>query len=134
MNKKTALFTIIMVIAGMLVACEADFTTEKKSDMVVEGWIDEGGYPVVILTKSLTISDKYQRIDSLAQYLIRWAKVSVSDGERKVVLTGKYDSRFFPPYIYTTGNMRGIAGKTYNLDIEYKDWHATATTDVLARW
>lgn len=43
MNKKTALFTIIMAIAGMLVACEADFTTEKKSEMVVEGWIDEGG-------------------------------------------------------------------------------------------
>lgn len=130
MNKKTALFTIIIAITGMLVACEADFTTEKKSEMVVEGWIDEGGYPVVILTKSLTISDKYQRIDSLAQYLIRWAKVTVSDGERKVVLTGKYDSRFFPPYIYTTGNMRGVAGKTYTLDIEYKDWHATATTTI----
>ena len=55
MNKKTALFTIIIAITGMLVACEADFTTEKKSEMVVEGWIDEGGYPVVILTKSLTI-------------------------------------------------------------------------------
>lgn len=38
MNKKTALFTIIMVIAGMLVACEADFTTEKR----VTWWWKDG--------------------------------------------------------------------------------------------
>lgn len=119
-----------MAMTAMLVACDADYTTEAKSELVVEGWIDEGGYPVVILTKSLTISDKYQQADSLSQYLIRWAKVSVSDGERTVVLTGKFDSRYFPPYVYTTGNMRGEAGKTYTLDVEYRDFHATATTTI----
>ena len=117
-------------MTAMLVACDANYTTEAKSELVVEGWIDEGGYPVVILTRSLTISDKYQQADSLSQYLIRWAKVSVSDGERTVVLTGKFDSRYFPPYVYTTGNMRGEAGKTYTLDVEYRDFHATATTTI----
>ena len=127
---KTTLYTILLAMTAMLVACDANYTTEAKSELVVEGWIDEGGYPVVILTKSLTISDKYQQADSLSQYLIRWAKVSVSDGERTVVLTGKFDSRYFPPYVYTTGNMRGEAGKTYTLDVEYRDFHATATTTI----
>ena len=79
---------------------------------------------------AMTISDNYQQADSLSQYLIRWAKVSVSDGERTVVLTGKFDSRYFPPYVYTTGNMRGEAGKTYTLDVEHRDFHATATTTI----
>ena len=117
-------------MTAMFVACDVDNIPEAKSEMVVEGWIDEGGFPVVILTKSLAISDKYQEVDSLSQYLIRWAKVSVSDGEREVVLTGKFDSRYFPPYVYTTGNMRGEAGKTYTLDVEYRDFHATATTTI----
>ena len=72
---KTTLYTILLAMTAMLVACDADYTTEAKSQLVVEGWIDEGGYPVVILTKSLTISDKYQQADSLSQYLIRWANV-----------------------------------------------------------
>ena len=88
-------------MTAMFVACDVDNIPKAKSEMVVEGWIDEGGFPVVILTKSLTISDKYQEADSLSQYLIRWAKVSVSDGEREVVLTGKFDSRYFPPYVNT---------------------------------
>ena len=37
-------------MTAMLVACDANYTTEAKSELVVEGWIDEGCYPVVILT------------------------------------------------------------------------------------
>ena len=117
-------------LAAILIACDANYIPDHQEQMVVEGWIDDGGFPVVILTKSLAISQDYQQTNTFADYLIRWAKVTISDGEKDVILTGKYDSRYFPPYIYTTGNMRGEAGKTYSLDIEYRDFHATAQTTI----
>lgn len=128
---RNSTIVIYIVFATLLLAaCDTEYVANGKEEMVVEGWIDEGDYPVVILTKSLVVTDKYQEADSLLQYLIRWAKVTVSDGERSVILTGKYAPQYFPPYIYTTGQMRGEAGKTYTLNVDYADFHATASTTI----
>ena len=54
----------------------------------------------------------------------------MSDGEKSVVLTGRYTKGYTPPYIYTTSHYRGEAGKTYQLTVEYGDFHATATTTI----
>jgi len=85
---------------------------------------------VVILTRSLPVSTDYQNIDSLGDYIVRWAKVTISNGTESVVLTGKIDQGFFPPYIYTTSRMKGEAGKTYHLTAEYRDLRATAKTTI----
>ena len=111
----------------MLSSCE-DYDNREKSELVVEGWIEDGGFPVVILTQSIPVSHSYVSPDSLSNYLIRWAKVTINDGTDSVILTGKYDSGYFPPYVYTTSRMRGEAGKNYQLTVEYEDYYATATT------
>ena len=116
----------------MCVSCDDAYEDAAKADsrLVVEGWIDEGGFPVVMLTRSLPVSSNYESIDSLSDYVIRWARVAVSNGTDTVVLTGKYDNRYFPPFIYTTGNMRGTAGGRYELMVDYRDFKATATTTI----
>ncbi len=116
----------------VLIGCtdDSDRTETDASTLIVEGWIEEGGFPVVILTRSLSVSTEYQSIDSLSDYIVRWAKVTVSDGEDSVVLTGKYDKGYFPPYIYTTSRIRGKAGNTYHLTAEYRDMRATAQTTI----
>lgn len=121
------------ILSAFLAACDSDIMPGQESRMVVEGWIDDGGFPVVMLSRSIPLSDKPQDADSLYSYLIRWASVSVSDGERTVILTGKYDSRYFPPYVYTTGSMRGVAGRTYTLNVAFGDCHASATTTIPER-
>ena len=98
--------------------------------MVVEGWIEDGGHPVVMLTSTVPVSEQETSIDSLGQYLIRWARVAVSDGERTVVLSGKYTKDYFPPYIYTTAALLGEAGKTYTLTVDYDGQHASASTTI----
>lgn len=103
---------------------------EPTENLVVEGWIEDGGFPVVLLTKSVPLSDVYQTQDSLLKYLVRWAKVTVSDGADTVVLTGMYQNNYYPPYIYTTGRMRGRAGQTYHLTVEYDGYRATASTTI----
>ncbi len=119
-----------LLLCAALTACESDYLGTAESQLVVEGWIENEGYPVVILSRSVPISEDYTPMDELDQYLLRWAKVTVSDGQNSVVLTGKYDSGYFPPYIYTTGRLKGRAGKSYTLTVEYRDYYATATTTI----
>lgn len=114
----------------MVLSCAEDNFEGAEPVLVVEGWIDAGGYPKVSLTQNMPVSDKPQYFDDLGEYVIRWAKVTVSDGERTVVLTGKHSPGNFPPYIYTTGEMRGEAGKTYYLTVQYGSFYATAQTTI----
>lgn len=121
------LTTLLMFV---LVSCEDDYYTESgyQTSLVVEGWIEDGEFPVVILTRSVPIMTEAIAIDSLWGYVVRWATVTVSCGDSSVVLTGKYDDRYFPPYIYTTGRMRGESGKVYSLNVAYKEFHAEGKT------
>lgn len=125
-------YIICIYLIIFFIACneDFDFQNEEPSKLVVEGWIEAGGFPVVILTRSLPISSHYQQIGDFSEYVLRWAKVTVSDGIDSVVLTGKYDKGYFPPYIYTTGRMRGVVGKRYSLTVEYKGFYASATTTI----
>lgn len=100
-----------------------------ESQLVVEGWIENGGHPVVMVSESIGVTtgaiiDARAMIDHIA----KWAKVSVSDGEETVVLTGMPSSEAFPPYVFTTSRMTGQVGRTYSLKVEYKDYLATAET------
>lgn len=124
--------TIITGCAILLSACEKDEHYEKPAPpvLIVEGWIEDGGFPIVMLTQPIPVDNYYRYTSDLRDNVIKWAKVTVSDGTDTVVLTGKYDDRYFPPYVYTTSWIKGEAGKTYTLTAEYRDFHATATTTI----
>lgn len=111
-------------------SCQDDTIAASEQKIVVDGWIDEGGFPVVLLTKNVPISSQYQEIDSLSNYLIKWAKVIISDGESQVTLTGKIDKHYSTDYIYTTSRLRGQAGKRYTLKVDYENFHASAVTTI----
>lgn len=113
-------------------SCDENHMPDPVESIVVEGWIDVGRFPVVILTHSLPLRSIGEGLpmDELSDYVVRWAKVTVSDGESEVVLTGGNDEDYFPPYIYTTGEMRGVAGKTYYLKVETDNEVLTATTTI----
>lgn len=127
MMKPSLLF---LLLASLLAACSGDLFSPAPARLVVEGWIDADGVPVVMLTTTVPVSTDYQSLDSLGQYVVRWAKVTVSDGTDEVVLTGKTDNDYYPPYVYTTSRMHGRAGGTYRLTVDYEDFHATAVTTI----
>lgn len=128
--KKLLIFLPLIIIAYLISSCREDIEFIGNDSIVVEGWIEDGDFPIVLLTKSFTPSSDKLSEDDLLKYLIRWAKVTVSDGDQSVVLTGKFDSRYFPPYIYTTSHMRGQAGKSYTLNVDYGEFQASATTTI----
>lgn len=98
-------------------------------DIVVEGWIESGSAPIVMLTKTFTVTTK-EETDENESIVLPWGKVTVSDGAESVILTGDYDDRYFPPYIYSTSKMRGVPGRTYYLTVEYGNRIAKAQTTI----
>jgi len=116
----------------LMLSCEDRFLPEDKDIIVVEGWIDEGGFPVVIVTRSLPVRLRNDgiKMDELSDYVEKWAKVTVSDGTNSVVLTGGKDKRYVPGYVYTTSGIRGEAGKTYTLTVETRGKSVQAVTTI----
>ena len=115
--------TLALLLASLplFAACDADFDVEGGNELVVEGWIDSGGFPVVKLTRTLAVGSDYRPTSELSDCIERWAVVRVSDGERTVTLVGHSDDSYYPPYVYTTSEMRGVPGRTYRLTVECLD-------------
>lgn len=90
---------------------------------VIEAWIDSNGHPTVLFTSAI-IPDTDG--GELAGKMIRWGKVTISDGTSEIILTGKRDNSYFPPYKYFTTEITGTPGRTYTLTADFKDMHAEA--------
>ena len=116
------------------VACTTEPMQRDPERLVVEGWIDSDAAPVVMVTSPIAATDIPQDVESLADHLYYRAVVTVrddSDGS-EVTLTGRKDSRYLPPYIYTTESMKGVPGHSYTLKVMYGNRLAKATTRIPA--
>lgn len=96
----------------------------SPAPLTIEGHIDSEGYVSVLLTSSIIPSDEG---GPLADAVIRWGKVSLSDGETTVILTGGPDRNYVPPYRYFNHSMEGKPGRTYTITAEYEGRKATST-------
>lgn len=120
----------ILIVFMSCCSCTELNLQQAASYMVLEGWIEDGKFPVVLLSTSVPVSTDSKDMKSLQDHVVRWGKVTISDGEKEVVLTGGPDDRFIPPYSYTTAKMRGQAGKTYTVKAEYNGYSVTASTTI----
>lgn len=119
-----------LLLLPMLLATCAGSDEPFKSDIpVIEGYIDADGYPVVMFTSAIVPDNGG---GELADKMIRWGRVSISDGSREVILTGKRDDSCFPPYKYFSYDIKGVPGKTYTLTADFKDMHARAECVMLS--
>lgn len=122
--KRCLVILTLLVLAG----CSGVVIPTYPVRLVVEGWIENGRSPVVMVTTTVPVSEEPRDIASLEENVVRWATVSVSDGEKEVFLTGKIHKNYFPPYIYTTAMMSGEPGRTYTLKVRYGGQTVTAET------
>lgn len=90
---------------------------------VIEGYMVSGEFPVVVFSSTITPKESD---GSLSDALISWGKVVISDGEKEVILTGKVDKSYLPPYVYYTNDFKCEAGKSYFVKADYGDLHASA--------
>lgn len=95
---------------------------QEPQKAVIEGIFCSGGYPSVYFTSSVSPG-----IDGkLSDAVINWGKVTISDGEREVVLSGRVDNTGLPPFRYYTFDMVGEPGKTYKITADFKNLHAVS--------
>ena len=125
---------ILYIVTCLLLLAGCSYNPPQDSSMVLEAWIDANGHPVVMIHKSYVLANAPDSVQSLEQIieqqLIPFGKVTFSDGEQEVVMTGRLDTMYMPPYTYTTIDIIGEPGKRYTVTAKYKDLHATATTTI----
>lgn len=119
------IFFVILLFAG----CDDEPRPSRPGRMplVVEGWIEEGERPVVIITRAIDLT---RPMDSLENYVEKWCRVSIDDGEQRYFLTARINHDYIPSFIYTTNRLRGRRGIDYKLVIETEDDTLTAITSI----
>ena len=131
---KLSLSAVVGSFLVFCTACEKELVVELPPytpRLVVDGWIEQGKYPTVILTRNAGYFDP---VDSSAirELVVTRAKVSISDGEREEVLTLRRRDEYFPNFLYQGTDIRGEVGKTYRLTVESEGKEYTATTTIPA--
>jgi hypothetical protein len=125
------LLSVPFLLVFMISCSREDYVknVEGESEIVVEGWIEQGDVPQVILSRSIPIN---ATIDSttIFDYFIRSAKVTVSDGTNEEVLSLRSDKDRVPPYVYYGSKIIGEVGKSYSLKIEYLNKVIKARTSI----
>ena len=123
---------ILLLLFVLLTGCQVkwDFEIEDfEPQIVVDGWIESGNVATVCLTQTRSLNSNVDSM-TLAEIPIRWAKVTVSDGETTEVLTGTLDTNYVPSFIYRGNLLIGEPGKTYTLTVEYSGHTVTASTTI----
>lgn len=109
----------ILAIITFFISCEKNITVslpDSEQQYVVEGYIEDGQHPYIILTKS---SGFFSSLDSasLLELVVDSAKVTVSNGTFTDTLFFVIDPLKFPYVFYKAKIMIGEIGKTYSLTI-----------------
>lgn len=131
MKKKLPLLLLALNILFLACSLEPDLTLpDYTPNLVVDGFIEQGKYPQVVLSKSSSYFDNIDSV-SIRRFIVSTAKVSVSDGEQEEVLTFRKGENFFPPYVYQATTLKGEVGKTYTLTVSLEGHVYTSTTTIL---
>jgi hypothetical protein len=126
---KVCCLTFMLVF---LIACQPDLEYNVKGytqKIIVEATITEGECPIVRLSLNNPV---WKKVDSatILQNVIRYAKVTISDGTETETLTSGWDPDHFPPYKYFGTELTGKAGHTYTLIVEYSGYTVTSSTTI----
>ena len=69
---------ILMALSLLMAACDNyDISTSGKSQLVVEGWIDAGHFPIVKLTKTVPLTEERIDVDDLSKYVENWSQATM---------------------------------------------------------
>ncbi|NLA23689.1 MAG: DUF4249 domain-containing protein [Bacteroidales bacterium] len=132
--KKNAI--IILILVGIFLAvssCEKDISIDlprPEDKLVVEGYIINGEFPYVFLTKNAGYFDMVDSASLITMMVFSDSvKITVSDGTNSTQLSPALLPLF--PYLgYTCNDFKGEVGKTYRLDIEYDNRKYFAHTTI----
>lgn len=122
-----------IILGFVLTGCTTQIELDQplyESKIVVDGYIESKGFAHVYLTKSSPFLTEYDSASILASFL-NTASVTLtcSNGESEI-LTLFRQNTFFPPFVYKSIRMKGIAGERYTLTVKTGGRTLTAQTSI----
>lgn len=126
------IFHCISAIAISTVFCNCENSEPTVSDqempIVVEGWIENGVSPVVMVTHAIDLTQDSVALDNVVE---KWCRVSIIDDKGQHILSGRLDKNYMPSFIYTSTSFKGEIGKQYRLRIELENQTIEAESTIL---
>lgn len=121
---------LCVILPVVLAACESVPEPQAGDPpLVVEGWLNEGEAPLVIVTRAVDMADT---LGDFADVVEKWCRVTViEDGEREVTLVARKNGAYMPSFVYTSTRIKGKVGHRYALRVEAYDTVAVAETALL---
>lgn len=116
MGRKLFMSLTVMLAFGLFGCIGSEKEEPATPQLVIEGNIGSGEGATVQLTLSVVAGEDAEFMEKL----VKWGKVTLSDGERTEILAGGYAPDWMPPYRYFSNMMTGEPGKTYTVRAEYK--------------
>lgn len=130
--KRLITYCIVVASVAVMMSCDANEYADYKSQLVVEGWIESGRAPVVVITRNIRPSAEATNDNALRNY-VSGADVTVSVDGVDYRLDETRDDRFCSAPVYTNGDLIGQEGARYRLEIKYDDELITAITQIPKR-
>ena len=84
---------LVILLVFACIGCDDVRLPQPLTQLVVEGWVEDGGRPVVMLTTAVPVDTEYKDLTELREHIVRWGKVTISDGEDEAVLSGRVDRK-----------------------------------------
>ena len=135
MKKYRIIITYLFLILAFACTKEVEIELpEAEEKFVVEGWIEQNQFPIVILTKNAPYFDVFDTT-TLMEMFIDEAIITVSDGSFTEHLDFTINLQNLVngdwPLVYFIGDsLKGEVGKTYTLRVEVEGKILTALTTI----
>jgi len=122
------------VILGLfLLSCSNEIELKQpdyESKIVVDGYIESSGFANIYLMRSSPFLTEYDSASVRATFMnAATVTLTCSNGDSEI-LTLFRQNTFFPPFVYKTIRMKGIAGESYSLKVSINGKTVTATTTI----
>lgn len=126
---KKPLYIILALLLSA--ACDNSYLeSENVEELIVEGWIESGHAPVVLVSSTLPVSSVPQPVSNISEHILRYAEVSIEHNGVTEYLCARLTDKFTIGNYFTSPSMRGIPGETYRLHVKWLDFEATAVCTI----
>lgn len=109
------LITVALTVLSFTSCHEDEPEMSGETPIVVEGWIERGEAPVVMVTRAVDMTADSPSFDDFVE---KWCRVSILDNGTQHILSGKIDKDYTPSFVFTSSRLHGETGHTYTLRIE----------------
>lgn len=108
----------LLAILLMMTSCTSDVIPSFQSQVVVEGWIENGRPPIVRLSSTMPVSTDFSKQEDLLNNTIDNAIVTITCDGKTYSLHHEKNDDYYPSSIYTSDELTGAVGKSYILNIK----------------